>query len=99
MFIAFLYSIDSGWQKVLPVVKKIIIVLPIFGIIFSLLYCAVPDRNWIIALAVNSQVTPKNLEVAGDALINAKNEMKKDFIDIAQSLNKENKTEEAADKK
>lgn len=72
--------------------KKGLTILAALFTLFGAVFIAIPSQKWLIALTINSQVTPANLTRTGDALDSARQQIKRDFIDIIQSINSKDAT-------
>jgi ABC-type sulfate transport system permease component len=87
VFFKVLGTMDDD-EDLLNVVNKFRWAKWLFGI-FLFLAIITPSRNTIIGMMVAQQITPKNIESAIKTGKDFKNEIKKDVIDIIQSVTKE----------
>ncbi len=101
--IGFLANLTSPFSedklKYPPVFKKMAFIAIPFFVFFVLFSCLIPDQKWLVGLAVNSQVTPKNIETATGAIVKTKDSLKQDVLDIIEKINSSNGKLTVDDKK
>lgn len=85
----FLKDCDEGLQISSKLTKRIIVACLVFSALALSVRTVIPDREWAVAIVASRHVTPDNLEKGYTGIVDAKNTLKQDFLDILEMLSKD----------
>lgn len=71
--------------------KQTFCLIPVF-VVLQIFSSLVPDRNTLIALAINSQLTPNNITTTGEGVNSLYDRLKQDVVEIIEKSKTEDKS-------
>lgn len=83
----FIGGVDTDFKIIGPkLTKRIGVTCLIVSVLALSVRTVIPDREWALAIITSHHVTPDNLEKGYTGIVEAKNSLKQDFLDILEML-------------